>query len=270
MTYAIIRKGTFGECGKTKLYYTCAGLGISLLSQEYFHIFGAASIIWATVEYLLVLTRIRVIESLKIGNHRLGRASSAILRGGQEGGFVTIFSLSVGDFLHQSSIEYWVISILSMFLFFVNTHSFLLYLIKNESFSLYRKSSQRKIFSSRCVGAVSVVSSINLYYLTYCNEIEFYRIMRFMTIMFCMSTFWTLDQICRGVRGSVYLVDYRLKNHNLKNAICKRNVLNCDMCYYYCSNTFIENFLIFSYDVVFEICSAYLIFYILVKTCGNY
>jgi hypothetical protein len=266
MAYAIIRKGAFGECGKTKLYYSCLGAFIGGLSVEYWQIFWLTSILWGFIEYLLVLTRTRIIEPLKIGGYKLNRPASAILRGGQEGGFVTIFSLITGDFLENKGFGWWILIVIGLFFMFVKTKTRRILFKRKSEFNLYRKSSQRIIFTFKTNSVMFMIFSGNFYYLYNCSSHDFMRIMRFMTVMFFLASFWTFDQILRGVRGVVYLIKCDNGGRSYSHT---RQVLSCDSNYFFCKVSSLETFFILAYDVIIEICSAYLIFFILIRTCTN-
>jgi len=182
----------------------------------------------------------REISLLRINGLTLNTFVSAILRGGQECGFVTIFCFVVGDLLAGASVLLWVVTILLWFYLF----------FKISDGVLVDKTIQsiRVIFTPLSVGIMTIIFVMNLYFLSLASNTELYRIGRFMFVMFSVSSFWTLGQVRSGRRRVM-----------LGQRVQRR------WCCSYCSLG--ETLIVFTYDIVIEICSAYLIFYFLVKTC---
>ena len=153
----------------------------------------------------------------------------------------------------------------SLFFLFVKTRSRQILFKRKTEFTLYRKSSQRIIFTFKSNSIMFIIFCGNCYYLSNCSFYDFTRIMRFMTIMFFLASFWTFDQVLRRVRGVVYLIKCNSEYKQSNN----RKILSCDSNNYFCKASSLETFLILAYDVIVEMCSAYLIFFILIRTCTS-
>ena len=228
--YVMIRYGDFGNCGRKKIIFSIFGYMMASFHSSYMYLFLTATVLWGSIEYLLVLFNMRKISLLVIDGRTLNPFVSAILRGGQEGGFVTIFSFIVGDLLAGASFYTWLATMTALFYFFLTKKG-----------GDQRIRSIRAIFTPVSVGIMTVIFVMNLYFLSFADNTELYRIGRFMFVMFSISSFWTFGQVRSGKRKVMWMTSGR-----------------CGYCSLW------ETLMVFVYDIVIEICSAYLIFYFIV------
>jgi hypothetical protein len=238
--YYIIRTGDFAINGNKKLLYLLFGTLLCLddyyTNQSYdcFSIMIGSSVSWAIVELLLHVSNTRNIKPMFISYSNqqieIPKYIGICLQGIQEGGVVSTFGLYFGDrlFIAKYAVLY---------------HLFLIYMVINMSY----KQTNNKILSKRQIntksslllmGSASVYNGITIY-----NHPEHMsRELMMCTSMFYMSTIWTVVSYYKGFR--------KIEVHEYKNTY-----------YIVKPNSIIDVFYILGYDIVFEICMAYLTFY---------
>jgi hypothetical protein len=238
--YYIIRTGDFATNGNKKLLYSLFGALLCLddyytnNSCDCFSIMIGSSISWAIIELLLHISNTRKIKPMFISYSdqqiEIPKYAGVCLQGIQEGGVVSTFGLYFGDrlFMANSSILY---------------HLFLVYMVINMS----KKQTNDKILSRRQIntkGSLLLMGSATVY-----NGISLYNHPEHITreLMMCasmcyMSTIWTVVSYYKGFR-KVEFQEYKNSQYIIH------------------SNRIWDAFFILGYDVVFEICIAYLTFY---------
>tara|TARA_B110000967_G_scaffold209619_2_gene266658 strand:+ start:5276 stop:6031 length:756 start_codon:yes stop_codon:yes gene_type:complete len=239
--YYILRVGDFATNANTKIYYSmfscllCLDDYITQNSTDCFIIMIYSTFIWTFIEFLLHITKTRVIQPMFLYsyNHRykLPNYFGLFLQGFQEGGCITTIGLYFGDRIFD-------------FNSLIFLHILIIFIVCN----VYFKHRVNNCTSKRLVnsfGSLSLMSLITLYNFKtfYLYPIHSFRQLKMLFIMIYVSSFWTLIVWYKGFRTiEVYIQDKQ--NYEI---IIRKNGLN--------------TFYILSYDVIFEIGMAYLFFY---------
>ena len=238
--YFIIRTGDFATNGNKKILYSIFALLLCVddyytnHSYDCFNIMIGSSFVWTIVELILNVSNTRNIKQMFISwtnCHIEGPKDLGIcLQGIQEGGVVSTFGLYFGDRLFNYKYA-WLY------------HAFLIYMVINMSY----KQTNNKILSKRQINTKSsllLMSSMTVY-----NGISMYNYPQHMfrglmmcVSMFYMSTIWTIVSYYKGFR--------KVEVHEYKNTQ-----------YIVKPNNYTDVFCILGYDIIFEICIAYLTFF---------
>lgn len=237
--YFIIRVGDFATNGNKKLFYCL--FSICLCIEEYinkgiidcFKIMIGSTIVWTIIEYLLNITKTRVIKPMYItymnGEKKLlNKYFGIFLQGFQEGGVVTTFGLYFGDRLFN-------------YKYLVLFHIFIFYIIINL---LTKQNTNNENLSKRQINTISsliLMSSITLYNIKkiYENPLHLQRQLQMLFAMIYVCSIWTFIAYYKGFRKvAIYNKDNHKKKSNYKDSL-----------------------LILGYDVIFEIGIAYITFY---------
>jgi hypothetical protein len=238
--YYIIRTGDFANNGNKKILYSL--LAVLLCVDDYytnhsydcFSIMIGSSISWAMIELLLHLSNTRNIKPMFIfySNKQIEipKYLSIGLQGIQEGGVISTFGLYFGDRIFN-------------YKYVLLYHLFLIYMVINMSY----KQTDNKILSKRQINTKSsllLIGSVTVY-----NGLSIYNHPEHMTrelmmcaSMFYMSTVWTVESYYKGFR-KVEVQEYKNNQYVVK------------------PTSYIDTFCVLGYDIVFEICIAYLTFY---------
>ena len=264
--YYIIRKGNFATNGNTKIFYSifatilCMDDYINKKSNDCILLLIGSTIIWSIVELFLHVSKTRIIKPMYITlfgtKQELPQCLGIILQGFQEGGLITTLGLYFGDRL-------------SDFRYLIFLHLFILFIISNIYIKKNTiKSSERQIntFSSvMFIGIATIYNCIKLYQ----NPVHLYRQLTMFSSMIYISSFWTFFAWYRGFRTieiqlknpDYSFIDFNYNNNN--NNINDMNNVNNDniVKYFIKKNTAFDIFIIFAYDIFFEIGIAYLFFY---------
>ena len=195
-----------------------------------------STIVWTIIEYMLNVTKTRVIKPMYIidlfGNKQLlNKHIGIFLQGFQEGGVVTTFGLYFGDRIF----EYNYLIIFHLFIFYIVTN--LMSRQKKKKINV----SRRQINTS---GSIGIMGYITLYNVrtVYLNPLHFQRQIQMFFVMVYVCSIWTCIAYYRGFRN----VEVEVKEN--KNYIIRKT-------------NYSELFYILGYDVIFEIGIAYLTFY---------
>lgn len=238
--YFIIRTGDFATNGNKKLLYSVFALLLCVddyytrHSADCFNIMIGSSFVWTIVELLLHLTNTRNMKQMYISysnkHIEIPKYMGLCLQGIQEGGVVSTFGLYFGDrfFSYNYNLLY---------------HAFLMYMVINMSY----KQTNDKILSRRQIntksslalmGGITVYNGISMY--NYPQHM--FRGLMMCASMFYMSTIWTIVSYYKGFRKVEVTecknAQYIMKSHNYMDVFC-----------------------ILGYDIVFEICIAYVTFF---------
>jgi|UniRef100_A0A6C0IPG5 hypothetical protein len=238
--YYIIRTGDFATNANKKILYLLFGVLLCIddyyTSQSYdcLSIMIGSSVSWTIIELLLHASKTRVIKPMFISYSnrqiKLPIYIGVCLQGIQEGGVVSTFGLYFGDRLLMPN--YTIIY-----------HLFLIYMVINMSY----KQTNNEILSKRQVNTKSsllLIGSMTMY-----NGISMYnhpehipREILMCVSMLYMSSIWTVVSYYKGFR-KVEVQEYKNNHYIIK------------------PTRTVDVFYILGYDVVFEICIAYLTFY---------
>ena len=272
--YYIIRKGNFATNGNTKIFYSifstilCMDDYINRNSKDCIFLLIGSTIIWSFVELFLHISKTRVIKPMYItlfgGKQELPQYLGIILQGFQEGGLITTLGLYFGDRLS----DYRYLIFLHLFILFIISN---IYIKKNTI-----KSSECQIntFSSvMLIGIATIYNSIKIYQ----HPQHLYRQLTMFSSMVYISSFWTFFAWYRGFRTiEIHLKKSSysfIKNENENENNNTDNTDNTDnngnngnnndniVKYNIKKITAFDIFIIFAYDIFFEIGVAYLFFY---------
>ena len=238
--YYIIRTGDFAINGNKKLLYSLFGLLLCVddyytnNSYDCFSIMIGSSVSWAIIELLLHISNTRKIKPMFISYSNqqieIPKYVGVCLQGIQEGGVVSTFGLYFGDRL--LNYKYAILYHLFLIYMVINMHN------KQTNNQILSKRQINTKFSSVLMGGVVVYNGISLY-----NHPEHMaRELMMCASMFYMSTIWTVVSYYKGFR-KIEVQEYKNSQYIVK------------------PNRIIDAFYILGYDVVFEICIAYLTFY---------
>lgn len=236
--YYIIRYGNFATNGNIKLLYGTLSLllGVSDYmtrgSSDCLVILVGSTTIWSGVECYLHLSGTRIIKPMKLilrgYTYTTPLWVSLVVQGLQEGGLITTLGLYFGDRIWDPP---------SIFMF----HVFLLFSIINVcSQTNLPKSSKRLVNTNASMGFIGFVTTYDIYVLATANRSIYNRQLSMLLVMIYFSAWWTCATWWVGSRGvevidpNVNLIEYRSS---------------------------MTTFMVFTYDVVFEIGFAYLFFY---------
>lgn len=236
--YYIIRYGNFATNGNIKIMYgmlsLCLGLGdyVTRGSMDCFTILIGSTSVWTIVEMQLHLSNTRVIKPMSIKikecEYVVPLYISLIVQGLQEGGLITTLGLYFGDRLEENT---------SIIIF----HVFLLFSLINvcaqKSLPI---SSRRMVNTNTSMGFIGLITVYDVYTLSTIDKENYYRQLRMLFVMIYFSAWWTCATWWIGSRG-VETIDPNKKNIVIKSSM--------------------NTFMVLSYDVVFEIGFAYLLFY---------
>lgn len=238
--YYILRFGDFATNGNTKIIYSIFSILLGL--EEYYSanslyclgIMLKSTIIWAFIEYMLHLSKTRVIKPMYIhykGNsYVLPRYLSVTLQGAQEGGFVTTLGLYFGDriFIKKYLILlHFLLAIMVINIFIKTNHD---------------TSSKRQINTKGSLILIGGMTIFNIKCVQWYPE-HYYRQLYMFIAMIYISSIWTFTAWYFNFRK---VEVYSLKNKNE---------------YYQRPTNYFNTFLILAYDIIFEIGFAYLTFY---------
>jgi len=238
--YYIIRTGDFAINANKKLLYS--SFAIMLCLEEYyntcrcecFKIMIGSTLIWSIIEYLLYITNTRIIKPMFITYNsmiiEIPKFMALFLQGLQEGGVVTTFGLYFGDrlFNYKYTILYNI---------------FMINMVLNMNY----KQTNSHILSKRHVNTASsllLMTIVTIYNISclYRYPEHNYRSLTMCISMFYMSTIWTIMSYYKGFRKVEVMV---YNNYQYTSMVG-------DISY---------SIYVLGYDVIFEICSAYLTFY---------
>jgi hypothetical protein len=238
--YYIIRTGDFAINGNKKILYSL--FAVILCVDDYYtnHSYDCLSImlgssgVWSIVEFLLYITNTRNIKPMFVYYSKkqiqIPKYLGICLQGVQEGGVISTFGLYFGDRMFN-------------YKYVLLYHFFLIYMVVNMSF----KQTNNKILSKRQIntksslllmGSMTVYNGISMYNHPYHKV----RGLMVYVSMFYMSTIWTIVSYYKGFR-KVEVHEYKKTQY-----IVKQNIS-------------IDTFYVLGYDIIFEICIAYLTFY---------
>ena len=238
--YYIIRTGDFAVNANKKIVYTiyalilCIDDYINNKSNDCFKIMLGSTLIWTIIEYLLYISDTRIIKPMFInyGQKRfeLPKYLALLLQGLQEGGVVSTFGLYFGD----RFFDYRYNVIYNMFM--IN-----MVMNMNNKQTIINNLSKRQINTLSSVIPMGIVTMFNIYCIYKYPE-HTARSLNMALSMFYMSTIWTTISYIKGFRKVISL-EYKNNNYHIGNNIER------------------DAFLVLAYDIIFEICSAYLTFY---------
>ena len=238
--YYIVRYGNFATNGNIKLLYgllsfvLCVDDYMSNNSTDCFRILLGSTAVWSTVEYYLHTSGTRVIKPMTIKvrdlEYNVPVAGSLIIQGLQEGGLITTLGLYFGDRIDQPS---------SIILF----HMFLLLAIISVCAQKNLIRSSRRMVNTRAsLTFIGSITACDVYYALCLYREHLMRQLRMFVVMVYFSAWWTCATWWIGSRQ----VEVRDTALNPNGVISK---------------TAINTFMVLTYDVVFEIGFAYLLFY---------
>ena len=238
--YYIVRYGNFATNGNIKLLYgllsfvLCVDDYVSNNSTDCIRILIGSTGVWTTVENYLHNSGTRVIKPMKIKvremEYNVPVAGSLIIQGLQEGGLITTLGLYFGDRIDEPS---------SIILF----HMFLLLAIISVCAQKNLIRSSRRMVNTRAsLTFVGAVTACDMYYALCLYREHMMRQIRMFLVMVYFSAWWTCATWWIGSRQ----VEVRDTALNPSGVISK---------------TAMNTFLVLSYDVVFEIGFAYLVFF---------
>lgn len=236
--YYIIRYGNFATNGNIKLLYGALSLVLGVAdyktrgSSDCMVILVGSTTIWSVVECYLHISGTRIIKPMKLivrgYSYTSPIWSSVIVQGLQEGGLITTLGLYFGDRIWDPT---------SIILF----HVFLLFSVINVcSQTNLPRSSKRMVNTDTSVGLIGLATIYDVYVLATADTPLFKRQLSMLLVMIYFSAWWTCATWWVGSRG-VEVIDPNV------NLIVTRNSMT--------------TFLVLTYDVVFEIGFAYLLFY---------
>jgi hypothetical protein len=238
--YHIVRTGDFATNGNKKIIYSLLAVILSVddyytnHSYECLSIMIGSSCVWSMIELLLYISNTRNIKPMFVYYSKkqiqVPKYLGICLQGIQEGGVISTFGLYFGDRMFN-------------YKYVILYHLFLIYMVANMSF----KQTNDKILSKRQIntnGSLLLVSGVTVYNTVtlYNNPDHIVRGLMMCTSMFYMSTIWTVVSYYKGFR--------KVEVHEYKN---NQYVVKLPSC--------MDTFCILGYDVIFEICIAYLTFY---------
>ena len=236
--YYIIRYGNFATNCNIKIMYGLISvvLGIddylSRGSTDCLVILIGSTSIWTIVELLLHTSETRVIKPMlfNVGEGTSIRVPlwlSLIVQGLQEGGLITTIGLYFGDRLEDT---------MSVIIF----HVFLLLSLTNVcSQKSLTRSSKRMVNTDTSLGFIGCITSYDIYSSSFLDKDNFLRQLRMFLVMVYFSAWWTCATWWIGSRGV-----------EVKDPVSNE-----------VTSTKAATFFVLTYDVVFEIGFAYLIFY---------
>ena len=238
--YYIVRYGNFATNGNIKLMYGLLSVALSIDdywsegSVDCFRILIGSTTIWTIVEHYLHKSGTRVIKPMQIHicgtRYNVPIYGSLVIQGLQEGGLITTLGLYFGDRIDDPA---------SIILF----HMFLLLSIISVCAQKNLVRSSRRMVNTRAsltfifsITAWDLYSSICLYRDHLTRQIRMFAVMVYFSAWWTCATWWI------GSRQ----VEVRDNSTNQGDIIIKSAV---------------DTFMVLSYDVIFEIGFAYLIFY---------
>ncbi len=238
--YYIIRTGDFATNGNKKILYSLFAIVLCIddyytdNSFDCFSIMIGSSVVWSIIELFLYLSNTRKIKPMYLfySNQRIEipKYMGICLQGIQEGGVVATFGLYFGD--RMFNYKYVIVY-----------HLFLMNMVINMSY----KQTNNKILSKRQIntkGSLLLMSAFTMYNVVslYNNPEHLYREAKLCASMIYMSSIWTIMSYYKGFR-KVEVIEYI----NAQDIVKK--------------NIYLDTFYVLSYDILFEICIAYLTFY---------
>uniref|UniRef100_A0A6C0LW06 Uncharacterized protein n=1 Tax=viral metagenome TaxID=1070528 RepID=A0A6C0LW06_9ZZZZ len=238
--YYIIRTGDFATNGNKKILYSLFALVLCIddyytnHSYDCFSIMIGSSCVWSIIELFLYLSNTRNIKPMYIlfseKQIHIPKYLGICLQGIQEGGVVSTFGLYFGDRIFNYN-------------YLLVYHLFLFYMVVNMSY----KQTNNKILSKRQINTKSsllLMSSCVVYngVSLYKYPEHFYREARLCASMIYISSIWTIVSYYKGFR--------KVEVHEYEKPI-----------YIVKKNINLDTFYVFCYDILFEICIAYLTFY---------
>ena len=250
--YYIVRLGDFATNGNTKLLYglfsilLCIDDYISRNSKDCFIILIGSTIIWTLVEIYLHISSTRIIKPMYITlldhKYELSQPVGIILQGLQEGGLITTLGLYFGDRINE--IKY--IILLHLFILYAMIN---IYMRKNVT-----KSSKRQV---NTYSSLLFISTITIYDIKclYQHPEHISRQFSMFFIMIYICFFWTFFSWYRGFRT----IEVHIKNSKYNHITDINN--NSIQEYNIKPLTKVDTFYILSYDIIFEIGIAYILFY---------
>jgi hypothetical protein len=256
--YYIVRLGDFATNGNTKLIYGLFSIilsfddYISRNSTDCFLILFGSTIIWTFVELFLHTTHTRIIKPMYIvlrnEKYQLSQTMGIILQGLQEGGVITTVGLYFGDRLYE--IKYIIL-----------LHAFILCIVVNICMKKnILKASKRQVNTSSSLMLISTVTIYDIESL-YNNPEHIQRQLSMFFVMIYICSFWTFFTWYKGFRT----IEIHMKNPtynaiiNIKSNTTPPSPTTLE--YYVKPVTNLDTFYILTYDVIFEIGVAYLLFY---------
>jgi hypothetical protein len=190
--------------------------------------------VWSVIELFLHLSNTRKIKPMFISYSnnqiQIPKYLGICLQGMQEGGVISTFGLYFGD--RMCNYKYVLLY-----------HLFLIYMVVNMSC----KQTNDKILSKRQIntkgslllmGGVTVYNAVTIYN----NPEHIYREATLCASMIYISSIWTLVSYYKGFR-KVEVYEYKKSQYVIKQ------------------NITLDTIYVFGYDIIFEICIAYLTFY---------
>jgi len=238
--YYIIRTGDFATNGNKKIMYSlvafilCADDYYTNDSLDCLFLMTGSSMVWTLIEGLLHISKTRNIKPMFVSYSNkqveIPKYMGICLQGIQEGGVVSTFGLYFGDRMFNSK-------------YVILYNLLIIYMVVNMS----KKQTNNKILSKRQINATS--SIIFMGTITIYNGISIYnhpehiaRELMMGVSMFYISSIWTIVSYYKGFR-KVGVQEYNGNRYVVKPP------------------NFMDTFCVLGYDVVFEICIAYLTFY---------
>ena len=239
----IIRGPDFGSNFEQKLWLALFAVLLMLWDvfrqkrYDYFWVFLTGTIIWSLAELSLQTTGARVMPLRELYGAILPLPISTLLQGMAEGAFVAVFGLFVGDRLQNKQTRGFALILLFGICVLLLIRAF--FPETTEVSDLIVPPSRRNIFAPRALVFLACMTVFNIiFWIIY--KVHQKRILSMALVMVAVVTTWTLEQVLIGSRW--------VETFNALTGT-------------YQSASAIVTFLVFSFDIIFEMMMAYTPFF---------
>jgi hypothetical protein len=204
----MIRNGNFGSAFEIKLYITIGAVFICLFDfitrhrKDYFYIFSIGTIIWGTIEFLVQITGIRVIEQAYLFNLPIPTFIAAILRGTSEGSAIAVMGIAFGDRVQEKSkkniekLEVWLVFIAMILIVVIRS------ILQSQPVKTIGAEvlSRRDVFTPSALIVLAFLVGLGIIWLVKTDSHNRRRGYFMLLMMILFSTAWTIAEVYANTR----------------------------------------------------------------------
>jgi hypothetical protein len=246
----MIRNGLFGQDYGMKVLLASIGLAFCLFywyhtkKRHYLVVFISGVVIWSFFEILITVLSIRYIEDAVLFGNNIHWLPASIIRGSSEGSVVALVGITFGDFIPNKQTRWRAVPAAVLLLSFFVARTLLTGLPTRDVGGVVL--SRRDVFAWPSVLFFLVLLAFNIYwYLRVRDQFSRTRVRNMFIAILVFSTIWSVAQYIANVRwievlsGAVYLQALPL-----------------------------VEFLVFAWDIIFEVAVCYVSFYTIPHRLG--
>jgi hypothetical protein len=235
----MIRNGLFGQDYGMKLFLALVGLTICLLfwyktkKRDYLAVFLTGIVVWSIFEILITVLNIRYIEDAVLFGFDLHWLLASVVRGASEGSVVALVGITAGDFIYREDTRNKAIPAAILVLGFFVARTLLTGLpVRAVGEAVL---SRREVFAWPSVLFFMLILAFNLFwYFRAIDTASRTRARNMFIAIIVLSSIWSIAQ---------YIANVRWIEIGVLQAVP------------------ILEFLVFAWDIVFEVAMCYVSFY---------